>query len=225
MKNTNKKKNAFTLTETLFALFIVGVIAGMTLPTLKKTSDEAATSAKVQKAFTTLSNATQAIKTERGAIRFLPWDKNAEIMENIYLKKINTMKNCKNEGGCFDDDYKVLYLDGKEGDNFQKAKKWYTFIGIDGMHWAVETDSSCSLEEKNGANYSYQQACGFFAVDVNGPIPPNTVGVDIFGFVVTPEGTYPAGGCPDCESNSCKEDSGTGWACTARILSGEKISW
>ena len=63
-----------------------------------------------------------------------------------------------------------------------------------------------------------------FEVDVNGPKDPNVVGVDVFGFEVTPDGVYPFGGCPGCDTTSCSS-SGVGWGCTAKIIQEGKISW
>ena len=57
-------KTAFTLAETLLTLAIVGVIAALTIPTLKDYSDEVRYITGVQQAFATINAATTAIETK-----------------------------------------------------------------------------------------------------------------------------------------------------------------
>ncbi len=226
MKKSNKKFG-FTLAEVLVTLAIVGVVAAMTIPALRKTSEEAATASVVTKAYSTVANATKAIQNTNGAIRFLPWNDLASVMDQYYIPQMNVMRNCKNNGGCFDTGYSTLSLNGSANNDFQNGKGWYTFVTADGMYWAVgqgdTKDGICKYSEGNPAYI--KNGCAHFEVDTNGPKGPNTIGVDIFGFVITPEGAYPMGGCPGCKSTGCKENTGNGWPCTARIISEGKISW
>ncbi len=223
----NYEKLGFTLAEVLVTLLIIGVVAAMTIPGLRKTSEEAATAPIVNKAYSTIANATKAVETKEGGIRFLPWNDIEKLMDDYYIPQFNVMRNCKKNGGCFDSEYTTRSLDGKTNNDFQNSKNWYTFVTADGMYWAVAAGNTekgiCQYSE--GTPAYIKNGCANFEVDTNGPKGPNTIGVDIFGFVVTPEGTFPMGGCPGCKSTTCKENSGTGWACTARIISEGKISW
>lgn len=65
----------------------------------------------------------------------------------------------------------------------------------------------------------------YFELDINGSKKPDQLGVDIFGFVITKDGTYPFGGCPGCSIKACKDKVGKSWACTARLLNEKKMSW
>ena len=62
------KNKAFTLAEVLVTLMIIGVIASITIPTLKKTSDEKAYVAGALKAYSELSAATKSLKRTEGPI-------------------------------------------------------------------------------------------------------------------------------------------------------------
>ena len=220
------KHLGFTLAEVLVTLIIIGVVAAMTIPALRKVSEEKATAPVVTKAYSTIANATKAVQQKDGAIRFLPWGNLTQVMDEYYIPKFNVTKNCKKNGGCFENGYSTTYLNATTGPDYQNDKNWYTFVTADGMYWAVQnntTNGICRYSE--GSPQYIINSCANFTVDTNGPKGPNIVGIDIFGFIVTPDGAYPMGGCPNCKNTTCKENSGTGWACTARIISEGKISW
>jgi prepilin-type N-terminal cleavage/methylation domain-containing protein len=205
----------FTLAEVLVTLMIIGVIASITIPSLKKSTDEKSSIANLKKAYSVLSNATGMLEVEYGSIKRWSWNDWAVIMDEMYIPLFNVTKNCKLAGGCWDYDL--------SGNAYKSGGGMYTFITADGMTWAIGgRDKTCSSVEdtyiKNG--------CGWFEVDVNGPKKPNQKGVDVLGFTITPEGVFPFGGCPGCNYGSCAGGTATaGWGCTARLLNEGKYSW
>ena len=82
-------KTAFTLAETLLTLAIVGVIAALTIPTLKDYSDEVRYITGVQKAFATINAATTAIETKHGDAMFWKFDQDKTI--NWYRETMNVI--------------------------------------------------------------------------------------------------------------------------------------
>ncbi len=220
MKKITYTKKAFTLAETLITLMIIGVIAAMTIPGLKKTSEERTVPPKVLKAYNTVSTATKELRAEYGPIKLWPWGDKTKLMDEMYIPKFNVVKNCKTNGGCFKAGYRPKSLNGNDNNDFQNGSGWYTFVTADGMYWAIGGSGTCAYTE---GTY-IKKGCMHFEVDVNGPKDPNIVGVDVFGFEVTPDGVYPFGGCPGCDTTSCSS-SGVGWGCTAKIIQEGKISW
>ena len=222
MKNFNMIK-AFTLAETLVTLMIIGVIAAMTIPGLQKVSEERSIPPRVLKAYNTVSTATKELRQEYGPIKLWPWANTEEVFTNMYMKKFNIAQNCKNNGGCFGNEYAQKTLAGQAGNKYQTDKGWYTFATADGMLWAAKAFDGCNRTESNYVKNS----CAYFEVDVNGQKEPNMVGVDTFAFTVNGDGqVYPLGGCPGCNEDDCKSgEGGNGWGCTAKLIREGKISW
>lgn len=221
MKKINVIK-AFTLAEVLVTLMIIGVIAAVTIPGLKKSTEDKERVTLVKKAYSTVSNATAMLQNSHGPIRHWRWGDRTVIMDNMYIPYFNVSKNCKNEGGCFEAGYRPRSLNGGLNNDFQSDKGWYTFATADGMLWAVGGGTAdCSYNESN----YIKNGCMGFEVDVNGLKKPNQMGVDIFGFIITKEGAYPFGGCPGCTDVDCKPNNGNGWGCTAKLIREGKFSW
>lgn len=67
---------AFTLSETLITLGIIGIVAAMTLPSLIEKHQKQETSAKLKKFYTTMNQAVMMSEIDNGDMRF--WDFNTE---------------------------------------------------------------------------------------------------------------------------------------------------
>ena len=63
------RKNGFTLAEVLITLVIIGVIAALTIPNLMQKYQEQTTVKKVQKFYSTLSNAYSLAVKENGSVK------------------------------------------------------------------------------------------------------------------------------------------------------------
>ena len=221
-----KKILAFTLSEVLLAMTIIGVIAALTVPSLKRNTDSKEVLSGVQKAYSTIAQATTLLETENGPLQFWRWSDDAAIAE-MYVKKMNTVEDCKKAGGCFKDDYETYYLNGSDATNYNNAGS-YTFATADGMVWIYDKLGTYDRQTKecNGSEGAYaKNTCGIFRVDINGSDEPNTIGVDIVCFQIRADGVYPCGGGEDAEDTDCTEDSSGGWGCSARMLKENKIDW
>lgn len=219
MKN---KLKAFTLAETLVTLAIIGVIFTLTIPSLNTSMRKRENLLALQKAHTTISSATEILIREYGPIRFWRFSEAGFIMDKMFIPRMNVMRNCKNAGGCFEQGYTTKSLSGTANNAFQTDGSWYTFVTADGLYWAASAPvAACTNSE---GNY-IANGCMYFEVDVNGPKKPNTVGIDIFGFVLTRQGMYPYGSCPGCSTSQCIAKTGTGWGCTGKLLHDKKYSW
>lgn len=203
-------------------LMIIGVIAALTIPALMKNTSSRENAVKLKKAYSALANAADLLSVEYGPFKYWRWDDSTIFMDEMFVKKMNVLKNCKYGGGCVSSTYvqKSLNGNGTSGSEFDHPQ-WYTFVATDGLIWSFRSmSSSCSHDE---GNY-IKKACAYVEVDVNGESMPNTVGVDIFGFQISQDGVYPFGGCPDCDSSDCTT-TGTGWGCTAKVLFEGKVDY
>ncbi len=210
-----KKKLAFTLAEVLVALMIIGVIAAITIPSLVNNANSRQIYSMLTKAHMTVANATGSGEAKYGPLRFWDWN---EMISNHYIKSMNVTKWCNGNKKCLP----PKYIDTPSVKHWWSSS-WKTFMTTDGMFWAMHTTSDCSLEQGNPL--FTKNGCAWVEVDVNGIKKPNKLGKDVFGFVITPEGTFPFGGCPGCSMDECKNNVGNSWACTGRVLQEGKISW
>ena len=209
-----KKKNlkAFTLAEVLVTLTIIGVVSAMTIPTLHQRHNEQVTVKKVQKFFSTMSQAHQKAVSEYGDIEtwgitgpnpesaLLIYDymfkDNFKIMVNCGL---NNTKKCLTDGDFF-------HLNGANLGNFYSQNYYYKMILNDGATiWF------------RGAT----KAMDNIFIDVNGPKKPNTWGKDIFSLLYSPEdGVFVPDGTPNSSNpfdTSCKKTS-NGFGCGAWVF-------
>lgn len=89
--NKNNFKKAFTLAEVLVTLMIVGVIATLTIPSLKESADVNAYIAQCKKANSTISNVTGILKSEKGPVRYWRGVENADKLAELYAEKMNIL--------------------------------------------------------------------------------------------------------------------------------------
>lgn len=216
-KKMNRTKfSAFTLAETLLTLGIIGVIAAMTIPGLQQHHQLQTNVALAQKAYSTLANVTKELKLENGSVRM--WDLNsAKAIADLYKTKLNYV-------GAPDasETYDVKQLNnsaaGLSGDMFNQDS---AFVTADGMLYFIEAASiskSCSGD-------TAKDACFHIRVDTNGMKGPNTVGLDVLQFVVANDGVYPYGAKDGTDMTACVRNAADGWACTARMIRQNKITW
>ena len=234
-----KKNNAFTLAEVLVTLIILGVIASMTIPGLKKTSDEKVFVATLLKAQSQLTQATKTLKRTEGPIAMWTDYSNAENAPeqiiNIYKKimppasilsksyTINPLvsSESKNTGSSDDKNNNSNSSKGKDQDSEEQQafteipNDNRTIMTADGIGYTLASVNNCTAANAASKN------CFRFVVDVNGSKEPNMVGVDVYAFdvmknsdVIPVMGTCPPAGGSDY-----------GWGCTSRAIAEKDISW
>lgn len=207
-------KKAFTLAEVLITLMIVGVVAAMTVPTLLGNADDKALATGALKAYATLSNATKQLQTEKGPTRF--WDLSAVNVTKWYKAKLNaTTQRPKS--------YTTYYLNQGAYSNANMFNESTSFITSDGMLFYIQSVyPACD----GGGTENWADGCINWGVDVNGSKPPNTVGLDIYGFYVNKDGDFlPEGTIKGVVNTNNCSSSGSGWSCSQKVVAEGKISW
>ena len=216
-----KIKKAFTLAEVLVTLMIIGVIASMTIPGLKRNADDRTTATNLKKIYGELNNATRLAMTEYSATRFCRTGltDDEQTFEDDFVKKyFNVMTVCPagEPKDCF-------------GDN-KLARQ-----GYDRSKSYLLTNGMAILFE--GSVYPYCTK-GFYSnilIDVNGPKKPNKGGSDVFMLTINHNGgeVYATGFNPTNPNKSgnqisketCEDatdDYTASWACAAQI---QKDGW
>jgi len=168
-KDRIMKKNikAFTFAETLISLTIVGVIAALTIPTLKNHSDEQKYISLTKKAFMEATNATHQLETKYGDAMF--WDKSKIVQ--YYGSIFDKMPTNKD-----------LTWQNSEIGNEELSDCTYNWITGDGFAWQIVTNS----ETENFIQIK---------VDVNSEQPPNIIGIDQHTFTAGSNEVSPSNLC------------------------------
>ena len=190
------KKGAFTLSEVLITLGIIGVVAAMTLPALINKINMQQYIARLKADYSILSQAHTAIAAEYGS--FLAGiqgctDASAEkrniCFRNLFAKKIKSAHICKedyenqnSDESCFTDFSKIKYLNGNTATRDYLNKDSAIMMVVNGTSLLFYLDSASCSYNYNG--YLNHERCGWITVDVNGPSNPNTFGKDIYVFYV-----------------------------------------
>lgn len=194
MKN---KTSAFTLAETLLTLAIVGVVATLTVPTLKVHSDEVKFVSAVKKAFATANSATAAVEMKHGDMAFWASSCGTRAVD-WYREVMNTVPNPTGAAS-----WTHTNLSG----NATVDTMTPNFFTADGMAW--------QLKSENGA-------CSII-VDTNGEQPPNAGGIDRAHFVAgrASDGSYllVPYGAPNTPGAAGQK------GCTYYIMKNSKMPW
>ena len=219
---TNKiKKTAFTLAEVLVTLMIIGVIAAMTVPTLKRHSEMEEYAAGCKKAYSTISNATKMAEMEHGDVkRWGKLDKEQKNLQKIYdyySEKMNIINYCPaNTSGCWQQSTSLAGED--TGNDYGIEENAISFTTADGMHWSISGGDPKSV----GVDDAPEGSIIVWA-DINGNKKPNQIGSDVFSFVIDPtRGVLPGGADNDyanCTSGASGKD------CAARVIKEGKITY
>lgn len=235
MGSRHFKKLAFTLSEVLLVLSVIGVVAALTIPTLTQKMGSSQNTAKLKKTYSTLSQAFNQILLDDGgstAGNSMLWGTNAmpSNVMNAFGTKMSFIKSCNGSGGGCWYTTAITHLNPSLGvwtsnpDSSTNAKA----VLPDGTLLMIGTyANSCTSDYStlNDGNPLDAKVCGLIRADVNGVGGPNTVGRDIFWFWITQSGIYPWGTsyetsvqyrATDCNPNDAT--NGQGYGCAGKIL-------
>ncbi|MDD3151236.1 MAG: prepilin-type N-terminal cleavage/methylation domain-containing protein [Candidatus Gastranaerophilales bacterium] len=230
MWENNKKKQGFTLAETLIVIAIIGIIASIVTPMLFGTTSDAELKAAWKKEYSDLVQATMMIVADNGGtlVGAFPGDAlGSEDLKNAFASKLNIIKDCSGTssyGGAGTGA-------SSEGCWHSGTNSWYylngTGIGSTSEPGLILNNGSLMYFGINKSNCSFGTGdytrCGWLYIDVNGFKKPNTIGKDIFTANITSNILIPAGakGFYSPET-SCIESStvtaNKGQGCSAKYL-------
>lgn len=222
MKKNNMKR-AFTLAEVLITLAIIGVVAAITIPSLNNNINKQDTVAKVKKAYSVLSQATEAIKAECGGkIQNCITNPDADDNDNVtrqevadlYKAKLQLNKECPTatDEGCFGN---VVYKYLNNTANFNYA----TASWMKNARFSL-VDGTSVVFDWNGETYS-PGVLYHIDIDINGIKSPNQWGKDLFAFYYDSKSNTirPLGIASNCKQTSAGTD------CAAKVLQDSEINY
>lgn len=164
----NNTKNGFTLAETLMTLMIIGVIAAMTIPTLKRSAGEQETVAGMKKAYSTLCQVVMLSENDNGPLARWNMNDETKFFQTYLLPYYNVIKDCGADSNCF-------------GPPIYHPNGTSVYGNHANSYKAILADGTRLTTAAQGAHTHVH-------IDLNGSKPPNSLGADVFMFTVTKAG-------------------------------------
>lgn len=179
--------NAFTLSEVLITLGIIGIIASMTLPAVIGNAKKKETISKLKKSYTVLSQMVLRAQEDNGPASFASKKVNAAETKNFFSRYWlpyfnNPVVSAENQlpykekfpyhllnGQKYNSEVKTDYAGARIYFTTPDGISYYVVM----MHWESNGNSSQAI-------YTTTQS---IIIDLNGPKSPNTYGKDVFYFV------------------------------------------
>ena len=200
------KKFAFTLTEILIAMTIIGIISAITVPSMLSNYQKRASAVQLRKAVTEIASAADLIINEEGK-QFLDqtsvFTDEDNGLNNFFTQKFKVIKSCDADStDCF---YSGAYkaINAASAETFECGNRQYL----------LANSAAVCPTLSAGANHT---SVINIVIDINGPDAPNTGGRDMFvvaidsnANVVEATGDYAGSGCTN---------SNIGIGCYRRIL-------
>lgn len=213
---------AFTLAEVLITLGIIGIVAAMTLPSLIGKYRSKVASVQLKKMYSVISQAMLRAIPD-GDYNNLSFDEvgglnsTQDFFYNYLKPQIKTLKVCE-EGNSSCWNYKKY---NKKTQSISCGSGVLTFQTPDGYEFCIDTWSSHDAETvSNMFGIDLNGHSGSIVVlyaDVNGQKQPNTLGKDVFVYVLNKKGLLPAGysKTDDEIEAECKS---TGYYCFTKMM-------
>ena len=221
------QRKAFTLAEVLITLVIIGVIGALTVPSLIQNTRKQEYVSALQKAYSTLSQASNMIISEEGSPKCSDggWACSAEDIYSMYKKYLINAKECGKDSGCM---YTGMYkrLNGNNFFELDADSSIQKLVFADGMQAYFQFWSEdCSYNDESGE----KDVCGGINVDINGAKSPNQFGRDIFTFMIKENGLLPRG-CSNPSYDSCNPNGDnifayTGYGCACKVLTEKAMNY
>ena len=197
-----KFKKAFSLTELLLALAIIGIVSVLTVSILMAQIFNRDRAVRIKKAYSTLVNSYKLVIPRKGTI--LDWDGvNAIIIGNYLAEYMYQSTNCKTQilernNGCVPE-CPEIYKAGGDTLNTCESEDVAKFRTADGFSYAFQIeDPTCRLsvlsEDEPDKDSVLKYICGTAMVDIySGSKGTNYYGADLYLFYITKDGIFPVG--------------------------------
>jgi len=211
----------FTLAEVFITLGIIGIIAEMTIPTLIKSYNERITVIKIKKAYSTAQQAYNLLIADGYTMESV--FATGSDAYNIFKSKLNFIKSCGTETGCWPSSNWGLYLNGGNCPWVTWPLSTVSGVLTDGtVVLIVSYGSACSTDLGDGP---LNNTCGYFVCDIT-PTKTPQWGRNVFSFYITATGIVPWGSQYDINTpvSDCKINN-HGYGCAAKILQEGAINY
>ncbi len=213
------KHRAFTLAEVLITLGIIGIVAAMTLPTLISNYKAKVIANKLKKVQSTFVQALLNAENEYGPLD--SWGlvsdtkESAEMLGKRIAPYLKLIDNCGTEV-CESYTGEWHFLNGTQDKNIASFHKdiFYKLRLADGSELFIRPDGELQVG---------------LLIDINGKMPPNIMGKDIFRLIGYSNGkVIPTEVGEDPKTQGwpyCNPKTGQGWACAAWVMYKENMDY
>ncbi|MBD5402131.1 type II secretion system protein [bacterium] len=219
-------KKGFTLSEVLVTLGILSVIALLTIPAVLKNYKHRVYISQLKKTYSQLTDATQAIMNDEHSTNFyetsaaVPSDCSSDDIKHHkgacyfltnYLKTIKVNCNVIKQSG----DINELCVPAEVKNGSVVLTQYKNLVngnaGLLNGEYCVQTINGAAIcqNHNNGGFVT-------FNIDINGPLPPNETGRDVFFLKVENDGTIVDVGDTDAAAANCGNPESRG--CLRRIM-------
>ena len=185
LKRPMGKAFGFTLAEVLISLGIIGVIAAMTIPNLFHDTSKQETVTKVEKEYTSLSQAVKMSEIDNGNNAAWDWGTTGDTasirasFDLLWAPYVRIAQYCDSYTKCGYKSNNITDITGANKLGVESNNNQTSVMLADGTLLIV---------------YNYNAYKQIY-IDINGPKGPSTYGKDVFAFSLSPErGLIPMGG-------------------------------
>ena len=213
-----KKKKAFTLSELLITISIIGVVAAITIPAMMRDIIKSNLEVGARESYALLNNVLKKINVDYQCDNDLicttvfTSGKNSADLAFEFKKYIKVVNDCglTTNQNCWPDATNDNFDGTGASSNMNASNYYYKFISTNNVAYAFHSyggagggNFDCANNGSTGAlgtNSFMSLVCGVIVVDVNGYKKPNMKGKDTFTFYITNgKGplVYPSGGIDD----------------------------
>jgi len=207
-------KRGFTLSEVLITLGIVGIVAVLTVPSVMKNYQNRLYTSQLQKVYSQISDATQAIMNDEHVDNFY---ETSGIGDSVCSD--TAQRECSSGAGYFLGKYFKVLRKNCSADNTcatTDANTYKSLLGtaIGGMYgYCVQTVSGATIcaVHNSAVDGDTSRPCTSLTVDVNGLAQPNVAGRDIFSIDIHDNGSLSdySSGCKTGETGASAAVCGT----------------
>ncbi len=189
-----KKFTAFTLSEVLVTVGIIGVISALTVPALVRNYQEEAQAVQLRKVFSEIESAIDMLITEEGktslASTSIARDNGVDNFIKTHLKTIKTCDS-SNTNECFANE-NYLPISGNGSKTFTCSGNSYILANSAAIcaskTFLVDIDGSLNGEKLENASRQVKGVNIELYIDINGSKEPNIGGRDMFHVFIQPDG-------------------------------------
>ena len=192
-----KKIRAFTLSESLITLMVIGVVAALTIPALMQTYKKHATEVTLKKTYSTMVNAIKMAEVDYGDPETWEIDcsddaaKDKSLTDKYLLPYLKMAMDSNSSSTADSLNYSVYNpKTGEEvfGFNSRYGEQRNTAFclndGVCILPEGISAENGFLIASKQEQDKGYYERLFHFWIDVNGPKAPNAIGKDIFAFYV-----------------------------------------
>ena len=215
------KKTAFTLSETLITLSIIGVVSAMTIPTLINSIQIRQLESQIKLTYSTIQQALRLSEGSGVSYSIIKDGQNdiTQWFKDYMVPYLKTEKICYNKAGCWHEKGTVKtlkntspYYESNPGIGYNII----TFTTVKGIYFNIDGYSASDMKNLFGINTTDSGMIFYF--DVNAGQKPNIIGKDIYVMAWTEKGLVPAGNDKSIDdvNKNCKTENG--YWCLKKVI-------